>query len=116
MSIWEQCTVAQAGTRFIVGTATIWHEPMLTRATVTFSSAIVMLASLKSSVLNMQATDSSFQLHWTRSLAILEYYKEHVCSATQVIRSLQAVQQRMFKQQQKRAGTVIYITQQAMFF
>ncbi|KAG5930858.1 hypothetical protein E4U60_006726 [Claviceps pazoutovae] len=75
-----------------------WHSVYFT-----FSSAIVMLASLKSNVLNMQATDSSFQLHWTRCLAILDYYKEHVCSATQVIRSLQAVQQRMFKQQQKRA-------------
>ncbi|KAG6000349.1 hypothetical protein E4U21_005558 [Claviceps maximensis] len=73
-----------------------WHSVYFT-----FSSAIMMLASLKSNILNIQATDPSFELHWTRCFAILEYYKEHVCSAAHVIRSLQAVQQRMFKQKQK---------------
>ncbi|KAG5927750.1 hypothetical protein E4U42_001837 [Claviceps africana] len=77
-------------------TSSSWHSVYFT-----FSSAMIMLASLKSNVLNMQATDSSFQLHWTRCLAILDYYKEHVCSAVHVTRSLQAAQQRMFKQKQK---------------
>ncbi|KAG5951471.1 hypothetical protein E4U53_003021 [Claviceps sorghi] len=73
-----------------------WHSVYFT-----FSSAIIMLASLKSNMLSIHPTDSSFQLHWTRCLAILDYYKEHVCSAVHVTRSLQAAQQRMFKQKQK---------------
>lgn len=77
-----------------------WHSVYFT-----FSSAIVLLASLKSNVLDIQTVHSSFRLRWTRCLAILDWHKDHVHSAVHVIRLLRAVQQRMFKQDEPEATT-----------
>ncbi|KAH6891488.1 fungal-specific transcription factor domain-containing protein [Thelonectria olida] len=54
----------------------------------TFSSAIVLLASLKCDLLRAQTSDLSFQAHWDRSLLILKSYKDRVHSAAHAIDSL----------------------------
>lgn len=55
---------------------------------VTFSSAIVLLASLKCDLLRAQTSDLTFQAHWDRSLLILKSYKERVHSAAHAAESL----------------------------
>jgi hypothetical protein len=68
----------------------------LTSTAVTFSSAIVLLASLKSNSLAIESTDTAFQAHWTRCISILDHYEAQVPSAAHASKMLRAVQRRMF--------------------
>ncbi|KAK2595349.1 hypothetical protein QQS21_006949 [Conoideocrella luteorostrata] len=70
-----------------------WHTVYFT-----FSSAIVLLASLKSDVVMIQASEPEFHTHWIRCLAILDHHKTRIPSATHASRLLTTVQHRMFKQ------------------
>ncbi|KAH7110674.1 fungal-specific transcription factor domain-containing protein [Dactylonectria macrodidyma] len=69
-----------------------WHAVYFT-----FSSAIVLMASLKCSMLNIESNQVDFQTKWDRCLAILEHYQDRVQSASHAINSLKAVQMRIFQ-------------------
>ncbi|KAH8685020.1 fungal-specific transcription factor domain-containing protein [Ilyonectria robusta] len=69
-----------------------WHAVYFT-----FSSAIVLMASLKCSMLSIESNQVDFQTRWDHCLAILEHYQDRVQSASHAINSLKAVQMRIFQ-------------------
>ncbi|CAG9988157.1 unnamed protein product [Clonostachys byssicola] len=69
-----------------------WHTVYFT-----FSAAIVLVASLKCELLDLQPADEAFRTCWSRSLSILKHYEHQVHSASHAIRSLTEIRRRVFQ-------------------
>ncbi|CAH0025678.1 unnamed protein product [Clonostachys rhizophaga] len=69
-----------------------WHTVYFT-----FSATIVLLASLKCELLDLQPGDKAFRTCWSRSLSILKHYEHQVHSASHAIHSLTEIRRRVFQ-------------------
>ena len=64
---------------------------MLTLLPVTFSAAIVLLASLKCDMVVVHAGEPDFEACWSHCISILEHYRDQISSAKHAILVLKAM-------------------------
>lgn len=106
----ELPTAAHAGMLCIVGQPSYRYCTELIGGKVTFSSAIVLMASLKCSMLDIESNQVDFQTRWDHCLAILEHYQDRVQSASHAINSLKAVQMRIFQNDHVQGTSQYHLT------
>jgi hypothetical protein len=68
---------------------------MLTGSTVTFASAIILLASQICPAVDAETLGISFDLSWNRCLYILDFYKDQVQAAQRAIPALKELKSQM---------------------
>jgi hypothetical protein len=62
---------------------------------VSFSAAIVLLASLKCPLVDCQVGDEKFESCWARCMAVFEHYRDQIHSAPHIILLLRAIRKQM---------------------
>ena len=64
-------------------------------SSVSFSAAIVLLASLKCPLVDCQVGDEKFESCWARCMAVFEHYRDQIQSAPHIILLLRAIRRQM---------------------